>query len=104
MRISAVLMRSSTLCGKRILSHPEVDPPSGDFRGVESFLADRRLSGPHAGTCRLYEGYLRRFVHAIDKHILEVSKDDIAIVLAFLSCNASDKYAYFRVLRAVSLS
>ena len=39
-------------------------------------------------------------MNTIDKPLLEVSKGDIAVVLASLSCNAGGKHAYFRVLRA----
>ena len=86
--------------GQRNLSHSEAHPPSGTVRGVESFLADRQLRGLSPSTCRFYEGYLRRFLNTIDKPLLEVSKGDIAVVLASLSCNAGGKHAYFRVLRA----
>jgi len=85
---------------QRILSRSGAHPPSGSVRVVESFLADRHLRGLSPSTCRFYEGYPRRFVHAIDKSLLEVSKADLDIVLASLSCNAGGKHAYYRVLRA----
>jgi hypothetical protein len=88
------------LSWQRTLSRSGAHPPSGSVHGVESFLADRQLRGLSPSTCRFYEGYLRRFVLAIDKPLLEVSKADISIVLASLSCNAGGKHAYYRVLRA----
>jgi integrase/recombinase XerD len=39
-------------------------------------------------------------VNTTDKPLLDISKSDIATVLASLDCNAGGKHAYFRVLRA----
>ena len=75
-------------------------PPTGDVRLVNSFVSDRRLRGLSPRTCQFYEGYLRRFVNTTDKPLLDISKSDIATVLASLDCNAGGKHAYFRVLRA----
>ncbi len=86
--------------GKRILSRPRAHPPAGDVRLVNSFVSDRRLRGLSPRTCQFYEGYLTRFVNTVDKPLLDVSKSDIATVLASLDCNAGGKHAYFRVLRA----
>ena len=74
--------------------------PAGDNRRVDTFISDRRLRGLSPRTCQFYEGYLTRFVNTIDKPLLDISKSDIATVLASLDCNAGGKHAYFRVLRA----
>ena len=86
--------------GKRILSRSRTHPPAGDVRLVNSFVSDKRLRGLSSRTCQFYEGYLTRFVNTIDKPLLDISKNDIATVLASLDCNAVGKHAYFRVLRA----
>ena len=39
-------------------------------------------------------------MNTTDKPLLDISKSDIATVLASLDCNAGGKHAYFRVLRA----
>ena len=39
-------------------------------------------------------------MNTVDKPLLDISKSDIATVLASLDCNAGGKHAYFRVLRA----
>ena len=74
--------------------------PSGNVRLVNSFVSDRRLRGLSPRTCQFYEGYLTIFVNTVDKPLLDISKSEIATVLASLYCNAGGKHAYFRVLRA----
>jgi len=83
---------------QRILSRPRAHPPAGDVRIVNSFVSDRRLLGLSYRTCQFYEDYLTRFVNTIVKAILDISKSDIATVLASLDCNDGDKHAYFRKL------
>ena len=65
---------------------------------VNSFVSDRQLRGLSPRICQLYEGYLTRFANSIDRSLLDVSKIDIATVLASLDCNAVGKHTYFRVL------